>query len=135
MPYINIRIATRLTPDQRAQLFQQTTDAMDQIMGKRRDVTVVHIDESDADGWSVNGEPLQAQSPVAVYVEVKITLGTNSDAEQAALISTLMERCRHTIGTVQEACYVVVHEIKPTSWGFDGITQAERAARTVSGGG
>ena len=48
MPYINIRLGSKLDNDQRKQLRERTTSLMNTVMGKRREVTVVHIQESGA---------------------------------------------------------------------------------------
>jgi len=126
MPYINIKIGTTLSGQQKAELFHQTTDAMNTIMGKRREVTVVQIEESTSYCWSVNGEPLHEKAPAAAYVDVKITQGTNSDEEKAQLINTLMQMLK-SVRSTQQACYIVVHELAAASWGYDGKTQAARS--------
>ena len=128
MPYINIRVATQLSQAQKTVLFETTTGLMNRTMGKRREVTVVHIDESGPQQWSTNGKTLQADSPVGAYIDVKITQGTNSDTEKAELIAKLVQMLGENLGTIQEACYVVVDEIAATSWGYNGKTQAARAA-------
>jgi len=126
MPYINIKIGTTLSEQQKCELFHQTTDAMNTIMGKRREVTVVQIEESAPYFWSVNGEPLHEKAPIAAYMDVKITQGTNSDEEKAQLINTLMQMLK-SVGSTQQACYVVIHELAAASWGYDGKTQAGRS--------
>jgi len=47
MPYINIRLGCKLNEKQREDLNKKTTHFMNTIMGKRREVTVVHIMESE----------------------------------------------------------------------------------------
>jgi phenylpyruvate tautomerase PptA (4-oxalocrotonate tautomerase family) len=38
---------------------------------------------------------------------------------------------KESVGVVQEACYVVIDDIPADSWGYDGKTQAQRAASTL----
>ena len=128
MPYINIRVGDSVESGQRKRLFDSTTSLMSSLMGKRPEVTVVHIQESGPAQWSVNGKPLAETSPVAVFVEIKVTLGTNTVEEQAAMISQTAMMLKEVLGATQEACYVVINEIPAVSWGFDGKTQAARAA-------
>lgn len=128
MPYINIRLGTTVTSRQQQQLQVQTTSLMHTIMGKRQEVTVVHIQESTADQWSTNSMTLNQEDPVSAYVEIKVTQGTNTADEKSAMIAATVNMLKEVMGTIQEACYVVIDEIPANSWGYDGKTQAERTA-------
>ncbi len=127
MPYINIRLGTDLDNAQRAQLYEQTTTLMNQVMGKRREVTVVHIQESAPGLWATNAQVLSADDPVGAYVDIKITQGTNTPDEKAEMIAQTVQMLQKVVGTIQEACYVVIDDIPANSWGYDGKTQAERS--------
>jgi len=135
MPYINIRVGTRLTDQQRAELAGRTTDAMNTIMGKKRVVTVVHIDESVAQNWSVNGRSLTPVDARPAYVDIKITEGTNNAAQKSEMIRTTAQMLKDVLGAVQEAAYVVIDDVAGDSWGYNGRTQADRARERSSGPG
>jgi 4-oxalocrotonate tautomerase len=128
MPYINIRLGASLDNSQQHQLYMRTTSLMKTIMGKRSEVTVVHIQESDPRFWSVNASALSNNDPVGAYVDIKITDGTNTPEEKAEMLSETVKMLHDIVGVVQEACYVVIDEIPANSWGYNGKTQAERAA-------
>ncbi|MCG8427915.1 MAG: tautomerase family protein [Chromatiales bacterium] len=128
MPYINIRLSSSLDNEQRKQLHEQTTLLMNTIMGKRREVTVVHIEESEPQQWSTNAQPLTAHEPTGAYVDIKVTDGTNTPEEKAEMISQTVKMLKDIVGTIQEACYVVIDDIPANSWGYNGKTQAARAA-------
>ena len=128
MPYINIRLGTNLNNEQRIQLFEQTTSLMNTVMRKRREVTVVHIQESESQQWSTNSIPLTAKSPVGAYVDIKVTDGTNTVEEKAEMISQTVNMLKDVVGIIQEACYVVIDDLPADSWGYNGKTQAARAA-------
>lgn len=128
MPYINIRLGTRLADEQRRKLHAQITALMTDIMGKRRAVTVVHIEESPAPQWSIAAQSVKPDAPVAAYVDIKITQGTNTPQEKAEMIASTMQVLREHVGEMQEACYVVIDELPADSWGYNGQTQAARAA-------
>lgn len=128
MPYINIRLGTTLDSAQQHKLYAQTTTLMNSVMGKRQDVTVVHIQESEAQFWSTNGAALNARNPVGAYVDIKVTQGTNTIDEKSRMIMETVRMLKDVVGVVQEACYVVIDEVPANSWGYDGKTQAERAA-------
>ena len=133
MPYINIRLGAKLNNTQRDQLNQQTTLFMNTIMGKRREVTVVHIQEDDPKQWATNSISLNKEDPTGVFVDIKVTEGTNTPEEKSEMISQTVKMLQDTVGTLQEACYVVIDDIPANSWGYDGKTQAARAAlKTVA---
>ena len=128
MPYINIRVGTTLESTQRERLFEKTTSLMNTLMGKRREVTAVHIQESASHHWATNAISLSADDPVGAYVDIKVTDGTNTAEEKAAMIAETVKMLQEVVGTVQEACYVVIDDIAADSWGYNGRTQAARAA-------
>ena len=127
MPYINIRLGTNLNQDQRNQLYEKTTSLMKTVMGKRPEVAVVHIQESEPQQWSVNSTSIATKDPVAAYVDIKVTGGTNTPSEKAEMISQTVKMLNDVVGIIQEACYVVIDDIPANSWGYNGKTQAARA--------
>ncbi|MCU7914924.1 MAG: tautomerase family protein [Candidatus Thiodiazotropha sp. (ex Gloverina cf. vestifex)] len=128
MPYINIRLGTTLNEAKRDQLYEKTTMLMSDIMRKRREVTVVHIQESDPQTWATNAVALTTEDPVSAYVDIKVTQGTNTPEEKAEMLSHTKKMLHDVVGAVQEACYVVIDDVPANSWGYNGITQAARAA-------
>lgn len=130
MPYINIRIGTRLTKQQELNLYHQTTQLMNQVMGKNPLVTVVHIDQSNPGSWSVNQTTLTANDPVPAYVDIKITEGTNTAEQKHEMLHATMQMLKNTVGATQEACYIVIDDIAADSWGYNGLSQADRAKQT-----
>lgn len=128
MPYINIRLGGSLDNEQRKRLYEQTTSLMNTVMGKRREVTVVHIQESEPKQWSTNAISLTAKEPSSAFVDIKVTDGTNTPDEKAKMISRTTKMLQDVVGPIQEACYVVIDDIPADSWGYGGKTQAARAA-------
>jgi len=127
MPYINIRLGCKLDDKQRNQLNEKTTHFMNAIMGKRREVTVVHIMESEPQQWITNSNKLTEKEPVGAYVDIKVTDGTNTSDQKAEMIYKTVEMLKEIIGAIQEACYVVIDDIPADSWGYSGKTQKARA--------
>ena len=128
MPYIDIRLGGRLDSEQRERLYETTTSLMNTVMGKRREVTVVHVQESEPQQWSTNAIQLTASDSISAYVDVKVTAGTNTAEQKAEMIAQTVKMLQDVVGTIQEACYVVIDEIAADSWGYDGKTQAARTA-------
>ena len=57
MPYINIKITREgATPEKKAQLIRQVTQALADVLGKNPQTTVVIIDEVETDNWGIGGE-------------------------------------------------------------------------------
>jgi len=132
MPYINIQIGKKLSKEQEKKLFQQTTEFMNSVMGKRKEVTVVRTQQSSSQHWSVNSKALTGTDPIAAYVDIKITKGTNTSAEKSEMITKVVQMLQSIVGATQEACYVVIDEIPASSWGYNGITQHKRSTFTRS---
>lgn len=131
MPYINIRLGKKLDNEQRKQLYEDTTLLMNTVMKKKPLVTVVNIQESDPQQWSVNANQLTAKEPTGAYVDIKVTDQTNTPEEKAEMISKTVKMLQDVVGIIQEACYVVIDDISADSWGYNGKTQAFRAASKV----
>lgn len=131
MPYINIRLGSNLDNEQGTQLYEKTTSLMNSVMGKRREVTVVHIQESESQQWSTNAIPSTAEGPVSAFVDIKVTDGSNTPEEKAEMISRTTEMLQDVVGIIQEACYVIIDDIPADSWGYNGKTQAVRLASTL----
>jgi len=128
MPYINYRVGSSLTESQKEIICSETTNFMNLIMRKKRGVTVVHIEESSSQQWSVNGSCLSDKEPIPVYVDIKVTEGTNTPEEKSDMLRKTMEMLKSCIGVTQEACYIVIDDIPSNSWGYDGFTQEHRAS-------
>jgi len=129
MPYINIRIGCKLNAEQKNKINKKATQLMNQVMGKNPEVTVVHIMESEQDNWSVNSLTLSKDNPIGAYVDIKITEGTNTSEEKSKMIEETVLMLESTVGAIQEACYVVIHDISANSWGYNGKTQQARALK------
>ena len=104
MPYINIRLGKDLDATQQQQLFSRTTSLMKNVMGKRAEVTVVHIQESEPHLWSTHATALTNEDPVGAYVDIKVTEGTNTSEEKAEMLSQTVKMLRETLGVIQQAC-------------------------------
>ncbi len=128
MPFINITYSgSKLTEEQREGLFKETTRLMNEVMHKKEELTSVRIDNYEAGDWAIGSKRMSMSSSSAVYMDIKVTQGTNTAEEKSEMIrqSTLM--LKEIIGPVAEASYVVIHEVAGDSWGYNGLTQLARA--------
>jgi 4-oxalocrotonate tautomerase len=125
MPFAELRIQPLPNERQAAFITGAVTDALEAVAGKRREVTAVRVDAGAAARWTIGGEMCGGTT---AYVDVKITQGTNSRAEKAALIARLHRILEDTLGELAEASYIVIHELPAESWGYAGLSQAARAS-------
>jgi len=125
MPFVNIKIAgPTLAPDQVQRLQREATRLMAEVMRKNHELTAVLVEQVDGASWTVGAVPVQ----VAAHLDVKVTAGTNTEAEKRGFVAEAMRLLRSVIGPdLHPVCYVVVHEVAADAWGYDGRTQADRA--------
>jgi 4-oxalocrotonate tautomerase len=127
MPTLQLKI-TPPQPAERLQvLARRLTDLTADVLGKRREVTAVVIEELWPGRWFIGGRPaVQATA----LLEIRVTEGTNSPEEKQTFVQAAYEELWQQLGPLAEASYVVVQEVAATDWGYGGRTQAERKSRT-----
>lgn len=127
MPFIAIKTSgSPLAADAVQALQQETTALMAKIMGKKADVTAVLVEHAPASHWSVGGRALAGSGGITAHVDIKITQGTNTTQQKAAMISATRDMLTRVLPGLSEVAYVVIDEIPATDWGYGGLTQAER---------
>jgi 4-oxalocrotonate tautomerase len=129
MPYVSITIAgPSLDQEQTNTLIAETTRLMHELMGKRADLTSVRIEHTSGHSWGIGGTLVAESGKAAAHMDIKITAGTNSVEEKAAMVAAGYQLMQDVLGAVHEACYVIIHELPADAWGFAAQTQAARAA-------
>ena len=126
MPTLKLNIAPLQNPERYASLARALTQITERTLGKRPEVTAVVIEDHAPAQWYVGGR--QVVQPTAL-LEISITQGTNTPSEKEAFIETAFAELQRQLapgGALEEASYVIVHELPATDWGYDGITQLER---------
>lgn len=130
MPFIAIKTSGKaLGPADIQTLHQETTALMARIMGKKAEVTAVLVEDAPASHWSVGGQALVGSGGVTAHADIKITQGTNTAEQKAAMIAATRDMLRRVLPELSEVAYVVIDEIPATDWGYGGLTQAERKRR------
>ncbi len=126
MPTLVLKLTPLQNPERYQALASALTDLTVQLLGKRREVTAVVIDDLPAARWHIGGAPVA--QPTAL-LEISITQGTNTEEEKAAFIAAAFaELQRHLAGggALAAASYVVVRELPASDWGYGGHTQQAR---------
>lgn len=107
------------------------TDLTARLLRKRRDVTAVHLQPLGTQQvWVGGADPADAESqPLGHYrLQIDVTAGSNSTEEKAEFLAAAHQWLAGVLGPVHPASYVIVHELPADSWGWSGLTQAQRAA-------
>lgn len=133
MPYINIRTAGEpLTSQQIKQLVTGTTKLMTNVMGKKAELTSVRIEPAESFCWGLGGELVSDRQNRAAHMDIKVTDGTNSDEQKAAMVEAGHGLLAKVLGSLPEATYVVIHDLPGGNWGYAGKTQAARAQSAMA---
>ena len=129
MPYIAITVAGQsLGQEQINILIAETTRLMHELMGKRVDVTSVRVEQTSGHSWGIGGTPVGEGGLATAHMDIKVTAGTNTAEQKAAMVAAGYQLMQDVLGAVHEACYVIIHELPADAWGFAGKTQAARSA-------
>lgn len=123
MPFARLTCQPR-RPEHEARIARALTNLIATDLAKRHDLTSVLIDPTASAHWSVGGE----RQDVAAHLEVFVTAGANTVEQKRRFLENAMALLRTEWPDLQAATYVVVHELSATDWGYDGLSQADRAA-------
>lgn len=120
MPILVLKLTPLHNPERYRVLASALTDLTVQLLGKRREVTAVVIDDLPAARWHIGGAPVT--QPTAM-LEISITQGTNTSDQKAAFIQAAFAELQHQLAAgsaLAEASYVVVRELPASDWGYGG---------------
>lgn len=126
MPVLVLKIAPLHNPERYQSLARALTDITERVLGKRREVTAVVVDDLPAARWHIGGEPVE--QPTAL-LEISITQGTNTPEEKGEFVRAAFAELQAQLaagGPLAAASYVVVREVPATDWGYGGRTQWQR---------
>ncbi|MCB1735763.1 MAG: hypothetical protein H6981_12210 [Gammaproteobacteria bacterium] len=119
MPWITVETSVELPMERRTKIAEAITAAMSALMGKRREVTAVRFAVAAAGSWFVDAICVDA---LHATVDIKITRGTNTVAQKAALLAKVHE----ALQPLAEPSYLIIDEIDADAWGYAGLSQATR---------
>jgi 4-oxalocrotonate tautomerase len=61
MPYVNIRIAGKLSREQKAKIAAEITDTLERIALKPKNYTYIAFDELPDENWAIGGQLLDEE--------------------------------------------------------------------------
>jgi len=125
MPFARLTVFPQQTPDVIDRLAADLSQLIATDLKKRHELTSVLIETPQGARWTIGAEPQSA----AAQLEVCVTAGTNNADEKRGFIVHAMALLRQAVPALPEASYIVVRELPASDWGYDGATQADRAAK------
>jgi 4-oxalocrotonate tautomerase len=128
MPFVNVKLVKNQVSDgKKKEFILGLTDLIVTVMGRDRSLTVITADELEASAWAIGGATLDEQKaePV-VFVNIKVSKGTTSPEEMNSVIAAVKALTIKIFGGSALPNYVIIDELSPDGWGFDGISMTER---------
>lgn len=125
MPFAKLTLTPLPLQDTAHRLAADLTDLVARDLAKRHELTSVLIETPGALYWSIGAE----HQTTAAHLEVCVTTGTNSQQEKRTFVANAMALLKSALPALNAATYVVVREIPATDWGYDGLSQADRAGQ------
>jgi len=132
MPYLNVRIAMKESSTVAERIVSTLMTLTDELLGKKPEVTSIAVDFVSPELWFVGGTRVGAAKAVTFYLDIKVTDGTNTKAEKAEYVKKVFSDFEAILGPIEPASYIVIHDVRADSWGFQGKTQEYRFIQTQS---
>jgi 4-oxalocrotonate tautomerase len=129
MPTLQLKISPAQPAERVALLARRLSQLSTDVLGKRREVTALVVEELWPGRWFIGGRSPRATTAM---LEIRITQGTNSATEKQDFIAAAWQELEQQLGPLEEASYVVVQEVPATDWGYGGRTQASRKRDAVA---
>ena len=126
MPYLNVKVSVPETAETAEEIVAVLMKHTSDILGKKPGVTSIEVDFIAPDKWFIGGQRVSAQKAATFYLDIKITDGTNTKAEKAKYVRQVFTDFESVFGPINPASYIVVHDVRADSWGYQGYTQEYR---------
>lgn len=126
MPYLNIKVSIPESSEFADKIMAVLMKHTSEVLGKKPDVTSIEIDFIAPDKWFVGGVRASKLKAVTFYLDIKVTDGTNTKAEKAKYVRNVFADFDSMFGPITPASYIVIHDVRADSWGFQGRTQEYR---------
>lgn len=130
MPYVNLKmIKNQVSSEKKKEIVRGLTDLIVEVMGRERKYTVITIDELDPSQWAIGGTLLDEEvsnQEIMMFVNIKVSKGTTNPEEMNKMIQAIKQLFIDIVGSSAMTNYVIIDELNPSGWGFDGISMVER---------
>jgi 4-oxalocrotonate tautomerase len=126
MPILTLKLSAHAQLTDANALARDLTTLSTQVLHKRADVTSVLFERVSADDWWLGGD---ASAQVLMQLDIRVTQGTNTEAEKAKFIAEAFALLFRYLAQGQQmhpTSYISVQELAATDWGYGGCTQQQR---------
>ena len=128
MPFLDLTIQHSVPTQAALEAAQQgLTGLMADILRKRADLTVVSIGLQPGASIAIGGRRLGPDAWSGRLIAY-VTEGTNTEEEKARFLQAAHALLSRHLSAPASPFYIVVQEVPAASWGYDGRSQADRAA-------
>lgn len=130
MPFVNLKLVKgQVSSEQKRKLIEGITELIVNIMERDRNFTVITLDELDRDNWAIGGKTLEDTALVnriVSFVNIKVSKGTTNSDEMVRMMKATKELMVGVLGNSDETNYLIIDELNPDGWGFDGLSMTDR---------
>ena len=132
MPYLNVKLCTAPSQELSDKVAAVLTDLTAEILKKKRELTAVAVEYVLPMQWFIAGAALASQLQRSFYLDIKVTEGTNTKDEKALYVARVFSAIEAIVGSLAPASYIVIHDVRGDSWGYQGQTQEFRYVKGKS---
>ena len=128
MPFVNIKLVKdQANLETKQKILFELTELIVNVMNRERSLTNIVVDEIDAASWFIGGKAINAASDFVSFVNIKVSEGSTNSKEMAVMLKKVPKLMAGILGNHIAENYVIIDELNPSAWGFDGISMTERS--------
>jgi 4-oxalocrotonate tautomerase len=125
VPIVTVTLPEQISDRTKASISDEIVNITSRLLNKKEQVTVVKFMTGHADFFNLGK---QSEGVFPFDIEIKITTGTNNEDEKAEWIGSIWELMNIYFQTGDNfPCYISIIEVDGNNWGFNGMTQRNRA--------
>lgn len=132
MPYLNIKVSGDQSQAVCEAVARTLTNLTAELLGKNPELTAVIVEPVPSQFWFVGGTSLDTKSVSSFSLDIKITCGTNTKQQKAAYVRSVFAAMAELLGELDQASYVVIHDVNADTWGYQGMTQEYRFIKALN---
>jgi 4-oxalocrotonate tautomerase len=117
MPYLHIKISAGPSEEITHSIASTLTELVAKYLGRNKELTAMTVEYVQPNRWFIAGSSLDDHRKSSIYVEVKVTKGTNTKKDKTAFLEHAYAALEGTVGTLHPASYVVIQEVDADAWG------------------
>jgi 4-oxalocrotonate tautomerase len=126
MPFLSLKLSAPESVETTTKVAAALLDLTVDVLRKKRELTSVAIEYVAPHYWFIGGAALTPESDAAIYLEIKVTEGTNTKDQKKAFIGQVTVALGAILGKIQPTSYIVIQEVRGDAWGYHGVTQEAR---------